>query len=682
MGVLVDHGCSNGHEGGGAMRQVHGCGVFVLAGLVSLYAALGFGARAADTKDTLTEDELLFMDVPTVVTASRREQPANESPAAVWVVTAEDIKRSGATTIPEALRLVPGVDVVSIARRVQSVSVRGFFIDPVSTKLLVMVDGRSVGWDAYGTVLWNTMPVSIEEIDRIEVIASPASSLYGSTAYAGVIHILTKSPDDIEGPTIRLAVGEYRTLIGTALLGNRGERLSYRASFEIEQGDEVGGRREPAVDVRRGNVMLGYRFSERTEVSVSGGRVSLEEGKFFADEQVGTAELSGKVDHVQVDADIGSFSLRAFGKREELDASFASLDMTTAWFTWMADVELLHHLELGRISTLVSGASYRCNNVRSNAWIADDHSQHLFALFADDELRIGDKLRLSLGLRYDWHPLTESKLSPRGAISYLPSRNHTIRLGAGMAYRNPTFVESYLDLYIPPEKNPIGVPVPTAVQGSTDLQPQDIISVELSHRGAWTRSIASDINTFFRRYRNLYRLAQRAPIPAGDTTGAVYRQFVDTWDAFGCGGEAQVRYAPTDWVNVFGNYSLFYLGSTTSKSGAALDTATILRATPLHQANFGFEVQIVGFALSFYGQWRSSRDWQLTPGEGDGQGEVPAAFIMNCRAAYAFGNAEVSVAAFDLLDRRIFEYPHSDGSLAGSSYPLQQRVTVQLRCSF
>lgn len=662
------------------MRRIHRCVVFVLAVLLSISTVSTADGRRTDTGDGLTEDELLFMDVPTVVTASRREQPVTEAPASVFVVTAEDIKLSGATSIPDVLRLVPGVDVVSLSGSNQSVSVRGFFTEPFSTKLLVMVDGRSVYWDVYGTVLWNMIPVSLEEIDRIEVIASPASSLYGSNAFSGVINIITKSPEDIAGPSVRLAIGEYRTLIGTALLGNRGDRLSYRGAFEIEQSDEVGGGREPAGDVRRGNVMLGYRFSDKVSVSVSGGRVAVEEGTFFADELVGSVDMSGKADYLQIDADIGSFSLRTFGKREDIDARFTSLGATIPWFTWLVDAELLHRIDLGRISTLVTGASYRYNNVRANSWIPDDHAHHLFALFADDELRIGKKLRLNLGLRYDWHPLTKSKVSPRGAVAYLPSEHHALRLTAGMAYRNPTFVESYLDLYIPSERNPGGVPLSVDVEGSTDLRPEDIISVELSHRGAWTRSITSDVNVFYRHYRHLYRLLQTAYTTPSDTGFA--RDFTDTWEAFGFGGEARVRYSPSDWLNIFGNYSLMYLGSATSEQGMPLDTVTLIRSSPHHQANAGFEIKIVGFVLSIYGQYRGARQWMVYQASDADRGDVADALIINCRAAYAFKNAEVSIAAFDLFDRQVYEYPKSESSLYEGSYPLQQKVTAQLRCTF
>jgi outer membrane receptor protein involved in Fe transport len=192
--------------------------------------------------------------------------------------------------------------------------------------------------------------------------------------------------------------------------------------------------------------------------------------------------------------------------------------------------------------------------------------------------------------------------------------------------------------------------------------------------------LTSDVNAFYCCYRYLYRLVETVDMTSPEPR--IVREFADEWDAYGAGGEAELRYAPFDWLSMFGNYSLLYIGSTTSEEGAALDTVNLVRSSPHHAINAGFEANIAGFALSVYGQYRSPRRWQVYGTSPESAGDLPSAFIVNCRAAYRYKNAEVGIAAFNLFDRRVFEYPQEKEALYEGGYPLQQKVTVRLRCTF
>lgn len=139
--------------------------------------------------EELSLEDLLEIEV---VTAAKKVQKISEAPAAMYVITEEDIKQSGATTIPDVLRIVPGIDVMEITATDFAINARGFNQE-MSNKMLVLIDSRTMYWDFYGLIAWDSFPIALEEIKRIEIVKGPGSALYGANAFSGVINILTKS---------------------------------------------------------------------------------------------------------------------------------------------------------------------------------------------------------------------------------------------------------------------------------------------------------------------------------------------------------------------------------------------------------------------------------------------------------------------------------------------------------
>ncbi|MDQ1354506.1 MAG: hypothetical protein QG657_4815, partial [Acidobacteriota bacterium] len=229
----------------------------------------------ADQKELWAQEKekLLFEEIPVVITASRKAQPITEAPTTISVITAEDIKYSGAANIPDVLRMVAGIDVMTISARDQQVGVWGF-ITPVNNKLLVLVDGRTIYTDLYGMVLWDLFPVGLQEIDRIEAVKSPASSIYGANAYSGVINIITKTPKQLRGTTVHFTGGERDTVIGSIL--HAGElangRLKYKISAEYDQTQGWQDPNEKNAEVLRFNALAEYSLGEKGRLALSAGR--------------------------------------------------------------------------------------------------------------------------------------------------------------------------------------------------------------------------------------------------------------------------------------------------------------------------------------------------------------------------------------------------------------------------
>ena len=170
-----------------------------------------------------------FIEEETVSTAIRREQPISQAPSNVYVITAEDIRQSGAPDVPTILRRIPGLEVMQISGAEFNVSARGDN-QLLANKMLVLVDGRSVYIDVQGFVFWKGLPVTLPEIKQIEVIKGPIAALYGFNAYDGLVNIITKSPEEMKGTTLQLGGGQIGTVSASAIHAGTSGKLRYRVS--------------------------------------------------------------------------------------------------------------------------------------------------------------------------------------------------------------------------------------------------------------------------------------------------------------------------------------------------------------------------------------------------------------------------------------------------------------------
>lgn len=211
---------------------------------------------------------LLFAEIPVVNIASKKPRKANESPLPVVVIDEDDIILSGARNVPELLRRVAGVDVLSISASDYNVSIRGFNQES-SDKVLAMIDGRSVFLDFYGIVLWDALPISMNEIERIEIVKGPGSSIYGANAFNGVINIITKSPGEIDGTLLSLEGGEFDTFAGALVHGRRVAGFGYKFAVSRDQYSEWEGDNSRRHSTS-GNFAIERQFERKSRIIFSG----------------------------------------------------------------------------------------------------------------------------------------------------------------------------------------------------------------------------------------------------------------------------------------------------------------------------------------------------------------------------------------------------------------------------
>jgi iron complex outermembrane receptor protein len=206
----------------------HRAAVSALAGVGCYLAASGCYAQTVTSVADLSRlsiDELANVEI---VSVSKRPEPLSQAAAAVYVISADDIRRSGATSLPEALRLAPNLEVARINASQYTISARGFNTPEAANKLLVLIDGRSVYTPLGATVFWEGVDVPMSQIERIEVISGPGGSLWGANAVSGVINVITKNSADTQGFHVDAAAGSTDRTGTASFGGNIGELATFR----------------------------------------------------------------------------------------------------------------------------------------------------------------------------------------------------------------------------------------------------------------------------------------------------------------------------------------------------------------------------------------------------------------------------------------------------------------------
>ena len=636
-----------------------------------------------------------------VVTASRYGQDPLDAPSSVTVLTADDIRASGATNIPDLLRQVVGVDVMQLSAAQPDVSIRGFNRE-LSNKVLVLVDGRSVYLDLLGTVLWGTLPVSLDEIERIEIIRGPGSAIYGANAVTGVINIITRPPG--EGPSsVHLEGGLPGYEQGTALVTGRAGATSYRLSV----GNHRTGRwstdrpvtedgplvsmvedQDHSLDVVRANGRLDRRFADRVYASLSGGYV---EGvtEFYVFGALGDYALDGRSGYARGDLSAGDFHLRGFvntlsgtaGPWTEY-AGARTMVAEVRSGTYDLEGETLQSFSTGPVDHQLNlGLGWRLKTIRWGYLRDDiDLDEHIFSGFLQDEARMG-ALALVGSLRFDRTELVplSRTISPRAAAILHVAPRTALRLLGGTSFRAPTQMESYLDLDQATSVD--GVVIRT--RGDTDLLPERIFTVETGlhdESGSWHRA---DVALYYNRVDQLIFVSDVDPTAAsagfdpdidGVSAGTVRFENLDPYyDAIGA--ELEGRIFPADGLDLYLNLDLQQVWETTPASQSGPETTRRDGQTSAVKANAGAIWRSPWRAdLSAHVSALSPQTWTLREYDESGElvsseARVGARAIATARLAarpFADDSLELAVTAWNigaLLGEPVREHPK--GQLVG-----------------
>jgi outer membrane receptor for ferrienterochelin and colicin len=651
---------------------------FLTIACIARTSSLGYAEESGTRPDPALIPELQLMkEEETVSIASRYEQPISQAPSNVYVITDEDIRHSGATDIPTVLRRIPGIEVMQMSGADFNVSARGNN-QPFANKMLVLVDGRSIYQDVQATVFWKALPVTLPEIKRIEVLKGPASSIYGFNAFDGIINIITKSPEEMKGTTLQFGGGELGTISSAAIHADKIGKFGYRLSIGRDQNQQWRNRDALAFRSNKFNIQTEYALPNEAKLLVSGGFVDANrfDGGIGETQTLSTQPSFG---HANVSYERTNFFLRGWWSSFR-DTSSVLTNPLLADFLRVTDrdgssvqlfssntynLEAQHALELGASNRLIYGVNYRHNSLSSNGTEAFSREDRL-GLYLQDEWRATQSLTVVAGARYDLNTFINPTVSPRIALIYQVSPEHTLRASASIAYRPPTLFETHADL-----RSVITVPPVFArtivAQGTGNLDPEQNISYEAGYQGWFFKhrlKLRTDL--FFNHISDL--------ITTRNTSDTTATFFNDRGQADIYGGEAGVEFLATSWLTGFANFSYQEVGQSFF--------GTVRRGVPRFKYNAGLRgdwdngwsgeaaLYHVGAANYPVAQTFTALASIPTTGVVVPAERIDSYNLLSLRGAYKFWqekaeagymrDAEVAISAFNSLNDTHKEHPLGD----------------------
>lgn len=498
-----------------------GQGVRATAVALALLAAAGtcLGDDRPGDLAQLSLAELLELEV---VSVSKKQQKLSETAAAIFVITQEDIRRSGATSIPEVLRMVPGVQVARMNKHTWSISARGFSFQ-FANKLLVLIDGRSVYTPLFGGVFWDVQDTLLEDIERIEVIRGPGASVWGANAVNGVINIITRHARDTQGGMVAAGYGNEEPGTGAVRHGGRAGDVFYRAYAKYQRYDESvdldGKESDDDWDALRGGFRLDWSGSDdalsfhgdlyraHESMQMDGPAFSLPDFRDYGatqwDAQGGS--LLARWDRTL--SETSDLTLQMYYDRVE--RGYDEPDILRDTF----DVDFQHRFQLAPRLELLWGLGYRfTKDAVDGQWLftldPDSREDHLFSAFVQSELvLIEDRLRLVAGSKFEHNDYTGAEVQPSLRLLWTPHERHTLWAAVSRAIRMPSRIEHdgfvVTDLLPPGSLFPGSPLLALAMDGNDDLDADELLAWEVGYRIRLDDSLAIDLAAFYNDYRTL-----------------------------------------------------------------------------------------------------------------------------------------------------------------------------------
>lgn len=501
-----------------------------LGSCVALVPSTAAATREALELNGLTSLSLEELGAIKITSVSKKSQNLNEAPAAISVITGDEIRRSGALTLPEALRLVPGVQVARVDSAQSAVSVRGFN-DTFSQKLLVLMDGRSIYTPLFSGTLWQAQDTMLEDLDRIEVIRGPGSSVWGANAVNGVINIVSKPARETQGFLLTGGAGsDHLGLAGVRYGAQLGTNVFFRIYGKYDDWDNFhlvnGGDANDAWWKGQGGFRLDWdpSWSDRFTLQGDLSGLTMDQtspqitlpvfgvppppggygaGAMSHWDQNGGNLLSRWTHQFSEDSEL---SVQAYYDRERL--KMALIQETRDTF----DLDLRHRLPIGARNEIVWGGGYRLSQAQMKDGIAvnmsrDSRSDQIVNFFVQDEIKLlPEKLSLTLGSKIEHNDYTGFEFEPGTRLSWTPTAKQTVWAAVARAVRTPSQFESdaTVNLGIAPASPPMN-PFPTlvSVAGNADFKSESLIAYELGYRVQAHPRLTIDTSIFVNDYSDL-----------------------------------------------------------------------------------------------------------------------------------------------------------------------------------
>lgn len=464
----------------------------------------------------LSLDELMNVEVTSV---SRRPEKLLDAPAAIQVVTGEDIRRSGASSIPEALRLAGSLDVAQENSHEWVVSARGFTSD-VGNKLLVLMDGRTVYTPLFSGVFWDRQDTTLADIDRIEVVSGPGGSLWGANAVNGVINVVTKSAADTQGLLLEAGGGSGQHGFGGARYGGKlADNVSYRIYgkyFERDGGVLPSGR-DAGDDwhMGQGGFRVDATPSTQDSLTLQGDLYHGHEGLATGGVgRVSGGNLLGRWSRTF--SPTSDLSLQLYFDRTDLFLPVPAAALAPAGVLEDAldtyDLDFQHRFAWGERQQLIWGFGYRfthdvLKNAPALAFFPARLDQDLFSGFAQDEIvLVPDRLRLTIGTKLEHNDYTGFEAEPNARLQWNPAPSHMFWAAVSRAVRTPSRIDR--DISQPAPQYLIVI-----LRGGRNFESETVRAWELGYRAQLGSRATASVSTFYNEYRDIRSTTISPPDP-------------------------------------------------------------------------------------------------------------------------------------------------------------------------
>jgi iron complex outermembrane receptor protein len=491
------------------------------AACAALLAAPAARADVPTPNEDMAELSLEELANIQVTSVSKRSEALSDAAASIFVITGNDIRRAGAATLPEALRLAPNLQVARVDARNYAVTARGYS-SPFENKLLVLVDGRTVYSPLFSGVFWDVQDVVLDDVERIEVISGPGATLWGANAVNGVINIITKSSAATQGALLATTLGKDARDGAVRYGGRLGGDGHYRAYAKHAENDDTHTATGAASPTGWHRDQAGFRSdwgNPAQGVTVQGGvyDARLRQAN-TRDIAVSGANLLGRVAHTFADGSSATVQLYwDHTTRDQPNAFHERLDTF--------DLQLQHAVRMGGNHHVVWGGGYRLGHDRVEngpafGFLPGTLDLHWANVFAQDEIALRDDLRLTAGLKVEDNNYTGAEVLPTLRLAWNPRPASLVWTSLSRAVRAPSRIDR--DFYSPIRPRVVnGVPQ-YAVAGGPGFEAETARVFELGYRARPTTSLSYSTTLFFSRYDKLRTLE---PNPAGP--GSVFANLAD-----------------------------------------------------------------------------------------------------------------------------------------------------------
>jgi iron complex outermembrane receptor protein len=627
----------------------------------------------------LSVEQLMNIEVTSV---SKQPQKLLQAASAIQVVTSDDIRRSGATTIPEALRLADNLQVAQENSHDWAISARGFNAN-LANKLLVLIDGRAIYTPLYGGVLWNVQDYLLQDIDRIEVISGPGGTLWGANAVNGIINIITKSAQDTQGLYAQAAGGkELQGLAG----GRVGTELAPDVYLRVygkylDRGDEDTNSGASAADawhVSRGGFRMDAAISTQDQLSVQGDIYSGTEGDGAAgDEALSGGNVLGRWTRTM--SSDSTMSLQAYYDHTYLSVPFAAsppaafytgfpaASLTDALDTY--DLDFQYHFALGERHRLVWGLGYRATHetdedvsvVRFSPAVLE---QNLYSGFLQDEIMLAPSVDLTIGSKLEHNDYTGFEVEPSARLQWSLTSKEMLWTAVSRAVRTPSRYDR--DLAVP--SGLVGAPPPYQFPtdylkgGGANFVSENLIAYEIGYRAQLGPKLSGSVSTYYNDYNDLRSTTATPTTALYPFPYPVYFQNNLEGDSYGI--ELSATYLLLDWWRLHAGYDLLQEHIRIKPGQVDATDATNETADPHGQSTLRSSMDLPrNVQLDAALRWVDALHINNGPTGGPVIGIVPSYFEFDTRIAWhATKKLELSIVGQNLLHDHHPEYGYPSPS--------------------